>query len=127
MLKAIDEQFVTSDKALASTLIMKFTSLKFTGIKGKREHIMEMRDIVAQLKKFKVEMFESFLVHFILNTLLPQYEHFKISYNTRKDKWSINELMTMCVQEEERLMMEQGESVMLVTQKKEKKGKSQAS
>ena len=40
---------------------------------------------------------ESFLVHFILNTLLPEYGLFKISYNTRKDKWSINELMTMCV------------------------------
>ncbi|RVW47185.1 Retrovirus-related Pol polyprotein from transposon TNT 1-94 [Vitis vinifera] len=31
LLKAIEEQFVTSDKALASTLIMKFTSLKLTG------------------------------------------------------------------------------------------------
>ena len=28
-------------------------------------------------------------------------------YNTYKDKWSINELMTMCVQEEERLIMEE--------------------
>ncbi|RVW32748.1 Retrovirus-related Pol polyprotein from transposon TNT 1-94 [Vitis vinifera] len=109
LLKAIDEQFVTSDKALASTLIMKFTSLKLTGIRGVREHIMEMRDIVAQLKKLEVEMSESFLVHFILNTLPPQYGPFKISYNTHKDKWSINELMTMCVQEEGRLMMEQGE------------------
>ena len=72
-------------------------------------------------------MSESFLVHFILNTLLPQYGPFKISYNTHKDKWSINELMTMCVQEEGRLMMEQGESAMLVMQKKEKKRKSQAS
>ena len=71
LLKAIDEQFVTSDKALVSTLIMKFTSLKLTDIKGVHEHIMEMRDIVAQLKKLEVEMFESFLVHFILNTLLP--------------------------------------------------------
>ena len=69
LLKAIDEQFVTSDKALVSTLIMKFTSLKLTDIKGVHEHIMEMRDIVAQLKKLEVEMFESFLVHFILNTL----------------------------------------------------------
>ena len=68
LLKAIDE-FVTLDKALASTLIMKFTSLKLTGIRGVREHIMEMRDIVAQLKKLEVEMSESFLVHFILNTL----------------------------------------------------------
>ncbi|RVX14423.1 hypothetical protein CK203_017300 [Vitis vinifera] len=124
LLKAIDEQFVTSDKALANTLIMKFTSLKLIDIRGVREHIMKMRDIVAQLKKLKVEMSESFLVHFILNTLLPQYGPFKISYNTHKDKWSINELMIMCVQEEGRLLMEQGESVMLVTQKK---GKSQAS
>ena len=73
LLKAIDEQFITLDKPLASTLIMKFTSLKPTGIRGVRKHIMEMRDIVAQLKKLKVEMSESFLVNFILNTLLPQY------------------------------------------------------
>ena len=106
---------------------MKFTSLKLTGIKGVCKHIMEMRDIVAQLKKLEVEMFESFLVHFILNTLPPQYGPFKISYNTHKDKWSINELMTMCVQEKWRLMMEQGESVMVITQKKWKKGKYQAS
>ncbi|KAL6348544.1 hypothetical protein AAG906_013164 [Vitis piasezkii] len=77
LLKAIDEQFVTSDKALASTLIMKFTSLKLIGIRVVREHIMEMRDIVAQLKKLKVEMSESFLVHFILNTLPSQYGPFK--------------------------------------------------
>ncbi|RVW64590.1 Retrovirus-related Pol polyprotein from transposon TNT 1-94 [Vitis vinifera] len=93
---------------------------------GVREHIMEMRDIVVQLKKLEVEMSESLLVHFILNTLLPQYGLFKFFYNTHKDKWSINELMTMCVQEKGRLMMEQGESVMLVMQKKGKKGKSQA-
>ncbi|RVW92077.1 hypothetical protein CK203_037083 [Vitis vinifera] len=61
LLKAIDEQFVTSNKALASTLIMMFTSLKLTGIRGVREHVMEMRDIVAQLKKLEGEMFESFL------------------------------------------------------------------
>ncbi|WKA00006.1 hypothetical protein VitviT2T_018403 [Vitis vinifera] len=86
LLKTINEQLITSDKALASTLIMKFTSLKLTSIKGVREHIMEMRDVMAQLKKLEVEMSESFLVHFILNTLLPQYEPFKIFYNTHKDK-----------------------------------------
>jgi len=49
-------------------------------------------------------MFDSFLVHYTLNTLPPLYEPFKISYNTHK-KWSINELLTTCVQEEERLKM----------------------
>ncbi|RVW28514.1 Retrovirus-related Pol polyprotein from transposon TNT 1-94 [Vitis vinifera] len=67
----------------------------------------------GSIEKLEVEMSESFLVHFILNTLLPRYGPFKISYNTHKDKWSINELMTMCVQEEGRLLMEQGESAML--------------
>ncbi|XP_035545764.1 uncharacterized protein LOC118348329 [Juglans regia] len=81
-----------------------------------------MRANVAQLNKLKVEMSESFLVHYILNTLPHQYGHFKISYNTHKDKCSINELMIMCVQEEGRLMMEQGESAMLATHEK---GKSQ--
>ena len=51
LLKAIDEQFVTSEKVLASTLSMKFSSLRLTSVKGVREHIMNMRDIAAQLKK----------------------------------------------------------------------------
>ncbi|KAA8544395.1 hypothetical protein F0562_022407 [Nyssa sinensis] len=62
LLKAIDDQFVTSNKALASTLIMKFSSLRLTNVKGVREHIMQIRDIVAQLKKLEVEMSKSFLV-----------------------------------------------------------------
>jgi len=31
LIKAIDEQFVTSDKALAITLIIKFSTMKLTG------------------------------------------------------------------------------------------------
>ncbi|XP_050920015.1 uncharacterized protein LOC127137610 [Lathyrus oleraceus] len=73
---------------------------------------MKMHDISAQLKKLEVNMSDSFLVHYILNSLPSKYEPFKISYNTHKDKWSINELMTMCVQEEERLVMEQSESAL---------------
>ena len=69
LLKGIHEQFATSDKALASTLIMKFTSLRLTNVKGVHEHIMEMRDIVAQLKTLEVHMSNTFLVPNILNTL----------------------------------------------------------
>ena len=124
LLKAIDDQFITSEKASASTLIMKFSSLRLISVKGVREHIMQMRDIAAQLKKIEVDMMVTFLVHFIMNTLLQQCGPFKISYNTHKDKWSINELMIMCVQEEERLVMELRESVILATvREKNKAGK----
>jgi hypothetical protein len=64
-----------------------------------------MRDIAAQLKTLEIDMPEVFLVHYIFITLPSPFEPFIISYNTHKDKWSINELLTMCVQEEERLLM----------------------
>ena len=66
--------------------------VKFNCTKGVREHIMKMRDIVAQLKLLEIEMSESFLVHFILNSFPSEYESFKIFYNAHKEKWSINEL-----------------------------------
>ncbi|RVW90040.1 Retrovirus-related Pol polyprotein from transposon TNT 1-94 [Vitis vinifera] len=128
LLKAIDEQFVTSNKALASTLIMKFLSLRLTDVSGVREHIMQMRDIAAQLKTLEVEMSNSFLVHFIWKTFPQQYGPFKISYKTHKDKWSINELLTMCFQEEGKLKMELGESALMAMKRNDqnqakKKGK----
>ncbi|KAK4380809.1 hypothetical protein Sango_2734200 [Sesamum angolense] len=120
LLKAIDDQFVSSDKGLSSTLIMRFTSQKLAGLNGVRENITQMRDIATQLKSLEVDMSGSFLVHYTLNSLPPQYAPFKISYNTHKDKCSINELMTMCVQEEWRLAMEARESVHMAIQRKNK-------
>ncbi|KAK9747701.1 hypothetical protein RND81_02G009900 [Saponaria officinalis] len=93
------EQFATSDKALASTLIMQFSSMRHTETKGVRDYIMRMRDIVAQLKTLEVTISDAFLVHFILY------------------------LITMCVQEEGRLLMEESEKVNLTTASSSKKKK----
>ena len=76
------------------------------------DHIMRMMDIAAQLKNLEVYISESFLVQYILCTLSPRYSPFKIFYNTHKENWSISELLTMCVQEEEWLLVEQGENVL---------------
>ncbi|TMW85725.1 hypothetical protein EJD97_022646, partial [Solanum chilense] len=97
LLKDIDEQFETSDKIPVSTCIMKFSSMRLTSVTNVREHIMKMRDLTA----------------------LPEhYGPIKISYNTHKDKCSINELMAMCVQEEVQLLMKTGESAFMTTQGK---------
>jgi len=69
---------------------MEFSTIKLIHMKGVREHIMRMSDIAAQLKTLEVDMSESFFIHYILNTLPPPYEPLKISYNTHKEKWSIN-------------------------------------
>ncbi|KAL0359254.1 UNVERIFIED_CONTAM: hypothetical protein Sangu_0774800 [Sesamum angustifolium] len=89
-------------------------------LKSVREHIMHMRDIAAQLKPLEVDISEPFLVHLILNSLPKEYGPFKITYNAQKEKWSVNELLTMCVQEEERLKNENIEVANLVTQNKGK-------
>ncbi|KAF7152345.1 hypothetical protein RHSIM_Rhsim01G0110600 [Rhododendron simsii] len=85
-MKAIEEQFVSSDKALASTLMKKLSGMRHNSSKSVWGHIMEMRDIAAQLRTLKIEISESFLVHFILNSLQSEYTPFKISYNTHKEK-----------------------------------------
>ena len=46
-----------------------------------------------------------------------------MSYNTQKDKWTLNELISHCVQEEERLKREGVESANLATISKDKKRK----
>ena len=71
MIKAIDEQFATLDKAMASTLIIELLTLRLTSVKVVRDHIMRMRDIAAQLKELEVDLSESFLVHYFLCTV-PQ-------------------------------------------------------
>ncbi|KAL0374275.1 UNVERIFIED_CONTAM: Retrovirus-related Pol polyprotein from transposon TNT 1-94, partial [Sesamum radiatum] len=119
-LKAIEDQYVRSDKALASTLMKRLSDMKYNGSGSVREHIMQMRDIAAQLKPLEVDISEPFLVHLILNSLPKEYGPFKITYNAQKEKWSVNELLTMCVQEEERLKNENIEVANLMTQNKGK-------
>ena len=121
LLKAIDDQFKTSDKTLANTLTTKLLSIKLTSVKSVREHIMKMRDLAAQLKGLEqIDFSDSYLMHFILQYLPHWYGLFKISYDIHKDKWSINELLTMCVQEEERLLLEKSENTHMATQGKRK-------
>ena len=84
MLKEIDAQFSKSVKSLACTLIIQFSTLRLTGVKGVHDPIMCMMDIAAQLKNLEVTISESFLFQYILCTLPPQYSPFKISYSTHR-------------------------------------------
>ena len=74
------------------------------------EHIKEMTKMAVQLKSLEVEVSQSSLVYSILNSLPIEYGNFKISYDIHMDKWSLNEFMTMCVQEG-KLKHEEPESV----------------
>ncbi|KAK3012150.1 hypothetical protein RJ639_012149 [Escallonia herrerae] len=96
--------------AHATTLITKIVTLKYSGSNGVREHILRMNDMASQLKGLDIEISEGLLVHFIMTSLPTQFGPFKINYNTQKEKWKMSELISMCVQKEERLQSEQPDS-----------------
>ncbi|XP_028053291.1 uncharacterized protein LOC114257714 [Camellia sinensis] len=55
-MRAIEEQFVSSDKALTSNLMNKLSGMKHNDSRSVRNHIMEMRDIAARLKSLEIEI-----------------------------------------------------------------------
>ncbi|XP_010278493.1 PREDICTED: uncharacterized protein LOC104612670 [Nelumbo nucifera] len=99
----VQEQFVGSSKAIGSSLMTQLVNSKYEGAGSVREHILHMADLATQMKSIEMNVDDGFLIQFILNSLPYQLDQPNITYNAQKDKWSPSELISMCVQEEERL------------------------
>ena len=59
-LASVEEQFKSTSKANASTLIMKMLTTKYNGTSGVREHIMMMNDMTANLNGMDMTVSEGF-------------------------------------------------------------------
>ncbi|KAK9690503.1 hypothetical protein RND81_09G132700 [Saponaria officinalis] len=109
-LAEIEKRFVKNDKAETSTLLQRLISRKYQFSKGNiREYIMEMSHIASKLKALKLDLSDDLLVHL-----------FKVSYNCQKEKWTLNELISYGVQEEERLKQVKAEIAFLASTSKGK-------
>ena len=80
-----------------------------------KEYIMEMSNLVTRLKALNLKLSEDILVHLALIFLPTQFSPFKINYNTQNEKWTLNELIAQCVQEDEGLKQEKIESAHLAS------------
>ena len=90
---------------------------------------MEMSHLASKLKALKLDLSDDLLEHLVLISLPAQFNQFKVSYNCQKEKWTLNELISFCAQEEERLKQERTESAHLastskLTGKRKHKGRS---
>ncbi|XP_027905638.1 uncharacterized protein LOC114165174 [Vigna unguiculata] len=119
-LAEIEKRFAKSDKAEASTLLQNLISMKYQGKGNIREYIMSMSNIVFKLKALKFEISEDLLIHLVLISLPAQFNQFKVSYNCQKDKWCLNELISYCVQEEERQKQDKTENAHFASTSKAK-------
>ena len=120
-MKNVQKRFKTADKSLAGKLMAELTTIRYDGTRTMHDHVIEMSNLAAKLKNLGMTVDESFLVQFILNSLPPQYGPFQIHYNTIKDKWNVNELANMLVQEEGRLKQQGTHVAHLTTQGARKK------
>ena len=114
-LNQLANRFTSNEKVETTTLLTKLVTMRYNGKGNIREYIMEMSNIATSLKALKLDMSEGMLVHFVLMSLPARFTPFKISYNTQKEKWTLNELIAQCVQEEGRLKIETSESAHLAS------------
>ncbi|XP_056166845.1 uncharacterized protein LOC130138014 [Syzygium oleosum] len=116
----IEKRFVKSEKAEIGTILTNLISMRYKGNGNIREYIMEMYHLASKLKALKLELTEDLLVHLVLISLPAQFNQFKVCYNCQKETWSLNELISHCVQEEERLKQDKTESAHLTSTSKDK-------
>ncbi|KAL0289164.1 UNVERIFIED_CONTAM: hypothetical protein Sangu_2626100 [Sesamum angustifolium] len=108
-LEHIEKWFVKNEKAEIGTLLTNLISKKYIGKGNIREYIMEMSHLASKLKGLKLDLSEDLLAHLVLISLPTQFSQFKVGYNCQKETWSLSELISHCVQEEERLKQDKME------------------
>ena len=123
-LAEIEKRFAKNEKSEISTLLGKLISMKYNGSGNIREYILEMDHITSKLRALKLVLPENLLVHLVLISLPLQFDQLKVSYNCQNEAWSLNQLISHCVQDEERRMKNKTESAHLTSSYKDKgKGK----
>ena len=88
---------------------------------------MQMSHLASKLKTLCLGGSEDLLVYLVLISLPTQFNQFKVSCNYHKEKWILNELISHCVQEEERLKHEKTESVYFAGTSKDNKKRREKS
>jgi hypothetical protein len=79
-----------------------------------------MSNTASKLKPMDLGLKDKFPIHFIFASLPKEYESFIVNYNLQPDKWDIEKLIAMCVQEEERLKSSHGDTINHVKENKKK-------
>jgi hypothetical protein len=110
-LKKVESQFTVSSKTYASTIIKRLVVEKYSFGSGVREHILKMSNMTSKLKTMDMGLKNEFLVHLVMSSLAKEFEAFEINYNSQLENWEIEKLIAMCVQEEERIKDECGDSI----------------
>ncbi|XP_009123504.1 uncharacterized protein LOC103848338 [Brassica rapa] len=115
----LEKSFAKNNKDETIMLLADLVSMRYQGTDSIREYILKMSNTTSNLKALGLSLADDVLVCLVLISLPGQFAHFKVSYNCQKEKWSLNELIAQCIQEEERLSKEKAESAHVATLQRE--------
>jgi hypothetical protein len=79
-----------------------------------------MSNMASKLKTMNMGLKDEFLVHLVMSSLPKEFEAFEINYNSQPENWGIENLIAMCVQEEERIKDARGDFINHVKHNKKK-------
>ena len=113
-----------ADKSIVGSLMSELTTKKFDWSQPIHDHVTSMANLAAKLKTMGMDVSESFLVQFIINSLPPEFGQFQVNYNTIKEKWNLQEIKAMLVQEEGRLKKMKDHSIHLAVHNNASSSKS---
>ena len=100
-----------TDKSIAGNLLTELTNKKFDWSCSMNDHVTSMVNLAAKYASKEVKLDDSLVVQFIMNSLPTQFGQFQVNYNSLKDKWNLQEIKAMLIQEEGRLKKSKEHSV----------------
>ncbi|XP_058761385.1 uncharacterized protein LOC131634778 [Vicia villosa] len=88
-----------TDKFAVENLMSELTTKNFEWSQPIHDHVTQMQNLAAKSKSLGMDVNESFLVQFIINSLPLEFGQFQVNYNTIKEKWNFQEIKAMLIQE----------------------------
>ncbi|GAV70702.1 UBN2 domain-containing protein [Cephalotus follicularis] len=123
LMTAISERYRVSSNADIGSLLQVLFNMKYDGNGGVIDYVIHMVDYQTKLKALKVDLPDTCIVHQALNTIPHEFSSIKTNYNSQDESWSINDLISRVVAEEEKLKKEKCQVALYVAGSNSHKGK----